>query len=180
MLTCSTHENLRNVSSWALGSLGTGLPNKLKGISCLELIIVQPLVGQCSCQCPTLGPALTSGAIIYAHSPDLRDLECVIRHLHIGAVPEIGTPLGCMPSITSGVVALRSESWLARRHEQSPPSLTVPRWLLKFTRDFYLLLSLMAGLAPDRLGIPGAAVCHTEKWTRLAAKCCGIAGCSVH
>ena len=146
LLTCSTHENIRNVSSWALGSLGAGLSNKLKGNSCLELIIVQPLVGRCSCHCPTLGPALTSGAIIYAHSPDLRDLECVNRHLHIGAVPEIGTPLGCMPSITSGVVALRSESWLARRHEQTPPSLTVPRWLLKFARDIIYSYLLWLGL----------------------------------
>ena len=131
--------------------LGSWLPQRriIKQIEesfCLELIIVQPLVGQCSCHCPTLGPALTSGAIIYAHSPDLRDLECVNRHLHIGAVPEIGTPLGCMLSITSGVIALRSESWLARRHEQSPPSLTVPRWLLKFARDIIYSYLLWLGL----------------------------------
>ena len=151
LLTCSTHENLRNVSSWALDSLSAGLSNKLKSLSAWSWLSFSLWWGSILVSHPTLGPALTPGAIIYAHSPDLRDLECVNRHLHIGAVPEIGTPLGCMPSITSGAVAPRSESWLARRHEQTPPSLTVPRWLLKFARD--IIYSYLVWLGLRQIGL---------------------------
>ena len=166
--------------TWALGSLGAGLTNKLKGLL--------PRVGYCSASggavflsVPSSTTCFNSLALLFMCTRHgLRDLECVIWHQHIGGVPEIGTSLGCMLSITSGAVASRSESWLARRHVQTPPSLTAPRWLLKFTTGPYLLFSCMAGPAPDRIGVPGATVCCHEKWTRLAAKWCGIARYSVH
>ena len=137
--------------TWALGSLGAGLTNKLKGLL--------PRVGYCSASggavflsVPSSTTCFNSLALLFMCTRHgLRDLECVIWHQHIGGVPEVGTSLGCMLSITSGAVASRSESWLARRHVQTPPSLTAPRWLLKFPRG--IIYSYIVWLGLRRIGL---------------------------
>ena len=173
LLTCSAHENLRNVSSWALGSLGAGLSNKLKSLSAWSWLSFSLWWGSILVSHPTLGPALTPGAIIYAHSPWPEGPRVCDT-----------TPTYWWSTWNRYIPRLhaehhvRSASWLARRHEQSPPSLTVPRWLLKFARDFIYSYLLWLGLR--QIGLEYQELPEYEKWTRLAAKCCGIAGCSVH
>ena len=72
---------------WALGSLGPGLPNKLKGLSPLLLRQVQPQVGGVVYNTPFLD-LLDSTAIYFGTLVMLRGmLECVTWHLHIGEVP---------------------------------------------------------------------------------------------
>ena len=72
---------------WALGSLGPGLPNKLKGLSPLLLRQVQPQVGGVVYNTPFLDLLRLNSNIIGTLVMLRGMLECVTWHLHIGEVP---------------------------------------------------------------------------------------------
>ena len=78
-LACSAHDKSQERVTWALGSLGAGLTNKLKGLL--------PRVGYCSASggavfltVPSSTTCFNSLALLFMCTRHgLRDLECVIR-----------------------------------------------------------------------------------------------------